>query len=315
MKALLWNSKEIVIDEIVKPQLSGDDSLVRVKLAGICNTDLEIIKGFMQFEGVLGHEFVGEVEESNNSSLIGKRVVCDINCACKKCHICLAGDFHHCQNRGVIGILNRNGAFTEYITVPTSNLHTVPENVSDEKAVLAEPIAAALEIIEQLQPQKNISACVIGDGKLGLIIATTLSHYGLRVTLVGRHPEREKIFETLNINFCSQLPQNTFPLVVEASGNPAGFSQFIEIVEPRGTMVLKSTYVDSFKFNPASIVINEINIIGSRCGPMDKAVALLNSNAVDFGFLIDRTYPLDEGQEAIKRASKRGVLKVLLKCS
>ncbi|MCP4411543.1 MAG: alcohol dehydrogenase catalytic domain-containing protein, partial [Gammaproteobacteria bacterium] len=161
--------------------------------AGICNTDLEIIKGFMQFEGILGHEFVGEVEESSNSSLIGKRVVCDINCACTKCQICQAGDFHHCQNRDVIGILNRNGAFTEYIIVPTSNLHTVPENVSDENSVLAEPIAAALEIIEQLQPQKNISACVIGDGKLGLIIATTLSHYGLRVTLV-ENTRKEKRF-------------------------------------------------------------------------------------------------------------------------
>lgn len=300
------------MEEVSKPEPSDGEALIKISKAGICNTDIEITNGYFQFEGTIGHEFVGVVEDAKESNWIGKRVVADINCACNNCSVCQKGDQHHCPNRTVLGILGRDGAMAEYLTVPVKNLVSVPKILSDNLAVFAEPVAAALEIQEQLELDKSEEICVIGDGKLGLLIALTLDTSGFNVHLLGRHPERVNRLDGFKGSYSKEAINKSYQTVVEATGNPAGFELAVNLTKPRGNLVLKSTYADGFKFNPAMVVVNELNIVGSRCGPIDKAIDMLSKAKLDPTKLIDEHFPLKDGEEAIKNASSKGTLKVIL---
>lgn len=312
MKALQWNGQEASVEQLNRPQPKKDEALVRVTCAGVCNTDIEITRGYLDFKGTLGHEFVGVVEETSDSSWVGKRIVCDINCACQTCQVCLAGDPHHCPHRSTVGIFKKDGAFAEYINVPIANLLPVPDSVSDEQAVFTEPLAAALEIQEQLDLKKDQPICVLGDGKLGLLIAMSLAAHDFSVTLIGHHKERESRLGGLPLTYSEMPPNHLFSTVIEATGNPQGFETAIKLTQPRGTIVLKSTYANGFHFDPTLIVVNEIRVQGSRCGPFDKALSLLKSAKLDPSLLIDHRYSLSDGPQALKQATTKGTLKVLI---
>lgn len=314
MKALQWDGSELRVKEVPRPQRSGDECLLRVLSAGVCNTDLEILRGYHNFHGTLGHEFVGVVEDSADGSLIGRAVVCDINCACGQCPVCRSGNPHHCPNRVTLGINGKDGAFAEYINVPRRNLLPVPESLAPERAVFAEPVAAALEIMEQVVCRPGGEVAVIGDGKLGLLITMCLADSGLDVMLIGHHPEKLPILEGYPVRFQDSAPERRFPLVVEASGNSNGFNTAVSLTAPRGTLVLKSTFAGGFEFNPAPIVVNEITLLGSRCGPMDKAVALLNAGRIKPERLLEKSFPLADAAAALEYAGRRGVLKVVIDC-
>lgn len=312
MQALQWDGSKLRINRVPVPVPADGEALVRVTRAGICNTDLEIIRGYYPFSGTLGHEFVGEVAEAPDPGLVGKRVVSDINAACHACVQCLAGNPHHCLNRTALGIKGHDGAFAEYLTTPVDNLVPVPDTLPDEAAVFAEPLAAALEIQEQVAFKPGSEVCVVGDGKLGLLITMSLTQAGLDVTLVGHHPDRAGRLALGEPAWCSAVPDRQFPVVVEATGSPAGFSDALGLTAPRGTLVLKSTYKAPLEFNPAPLVVNEITLVGSRCGPMAKAVALMASGAIDPAGLVEGEYPLAAGIEAVARANSKGTLKILL---
>jgi len=312
MNAIRFIQNQLILDNIPIPKPAKHEALLKVIQAGVCNTDLEIIKGYFSFTGTIGHEFVALVEESDDPSLIGKRVVCDINCACYQCTVCQQGNFHHCPNRTVIGIVGKDGAFAQYLTAPIKNLFIIPSQVTNEKAVFVEPLAAALEIGEQIDLTQKKEALVFGDGKLGLLIALSLEAQGVLVTLVGRHPERKKRFANTEIEYLLTPPDKTFGLVVEATGNPDGLELAISHTTPRGHLVLKSTYAESFSFNPSLLVVNEITLLGSRCGPFAKAIEFLEQGRVDPLGLIDERFSLLEGVAAIHKAQEKGVLKVLL---
>lgn len=312
MQALQWNGDSLRVNSLPVPAPAPDEALVRVTRAGICNTDLEIIRGYYPFHGTLGHEFVGVVEAAADGQLVGRRVVADINAACHQCTECLAGNPHHCRRRTALGIKGHDGAFAEYLTVPVENLVLVPDDLPDDAAVFAEPLAAALEIQEQVSLDPGLEVAVVGDGKLGLLITLSLAQAGLAVTLVGHHPERAAGLDLDAVDYLQAPPERTFPVVVEATGSPAGFDDALALTAPRGVLVLKSTYKAPLTFNPAPLVVNEITLVGSRCGPMAKAIALLAAGKIDPTALIEATYGLDDGVEAVGRANARGTLKVLL---
>ncbi|MCW5823255.1 MAG: alcohol dehydrogenase catalytic domain-containing protein [Cyanobacteria bacterium TGS_CYA1] len=312
MKALRFINGKLRIEEVPEPAAAQDVAVIKIERAGVCNTDLEILKGYHHFEGTIGHEFVGTVSDAQDKSLIGKRVVADINQACTKCDICKNGGMHHCPNRTVIGIVNKDGAFAEYLAARVSSLVEVPKDISLDKIVFAEPVAAALEIQEQLNLNTDNAICVIGDGKLGLLIAMTLDKSGYEVHLVGRHPERIERLANFRGTYQFSAPEKSYAVVVEATGNPQGFQTAMNLVRPRGHLVLNSTYAAPFEFNPSMLVVNEINVIGSRCGPMDKAVAQIASGKIDPSTLIDAQMPLEKGVEALAHAQEKGVLKVLI---
>ena len=316
VKALVFDGK-LELREMSLPTMGEKDALIRVTLGGVCMTDLEIVKGYMNFKGVLGHEFVGVVERSANPQLLGKRVVGEINVGCGHCEFCLKGLERHCYNRTCLGIFMRDGAFSEYITLPEANLHVVPENVSDEAAVFVEPLAAALEILEQIHVEPATQTLIIGDGRLGLLVSMVLRLTGCSITALGKHSEKLEMFEkqgaaTVKLEDVDKLGQK-FDLVVEASGSPSGWNTAIECVKPRGTIALKSTYHGEFSFNPAPLVINEISVVGSRCGRFAPALRLLKSGLVDPRMLITATYPLDEAVEAFEKARHGKNVKVIIK--
>ena len=312
MKALQWNGSNLTVNDVARPELRHGEVLVRVVSAGICNTDLEIIRGYYPFKGTLGHEFVGIIEQAPDTSLVGKRIVADINNVCQQCTMCQAGQAHHCLNRSALGIKGKDGAFAEYLTTPAENLVIVPDNVTNEQAVFAEPLAAALEIQEQVDFSKYGEAVVIGDGKLGLLICAGLAANGVKTTLIGHHPKRQALFKLPNITYAQSLPAKSFPVVIEATGNPSGFNNALALTQPRGTLVLKSTYSEPLVLNAGPIVVNELNIVGSRCGPMDKAVAMIAAGKLDPSCMVTKSYPLDEGVKAVGRAQEKGTLKILL---
>ena len=312
MKALQWNGAVLQVNEIAVPERNRSEVLLRVIRAGICNTDLEILRGYHAFHGTLGHEFVGIIEDSEDRSTIGQRVVCDINCACHACLTCTSGHPHHCPNRVTIGINGKDGAFAEFLTAPVRNLVPLPASLPLDVAVFAEPVAAALEILEQVPCQKGDAVAIIGDGKLGLLITMCLANYGLDVHLIGHHPERLAVLDGYPVRFYSSLPDRKFALVVEATGHDSGFSTAMAVIAPRGTLVLKSTYAHDFIFNPAPLVVNEITLLGSRCGPLDKAVALLESKKIKPVRLIAKSFPLADAVAAIDHAKQKGELKVLI---
>jgi len=294
------------------PQPAHDEALVRVLRAGICNTDLELVRGYYPFSGILGHEFVGVVESAGEWR--GARVCGEINAACGACAQCRAGRNTHCDRRTVLGIVNRNGAFAEYLTLPIENLHAVPEAVPDDEAVFTEPLAAALEITEQVQVRPSDTAVVIGDGKLGLLCAQVLALTGCRVWALGRHQNKIDVLAARGIQtaLVDEAPPVRADVVVECTGSAAGFDLARQFLRPRGTLVLKSTYAGLASVDLSRVVVDEITVIGSRCGPFAPALDLLARRLVDVRSLIHARYPLSQGLAAMERAQQPGVLKVIL---
>lgn len=312
MSALRFVGGELRLEERPRPKPAKGEALVRVMRAGVCNTDLEIVRGYMGFEGTLGHEMVGVVVAAGEGAerWVGARVVSDINLACGRCERCRDGDGHHCATREVLGILAKDGAFAEAVALPTAGLVPVPDEVSDDAAVFAEPLAAAFEIPAQL-PVSGARLLVLGDGKLGLLCAMVLAHEGADVTLGGRHDRKMAIAERVGVRRLGE-DEAPFDVVVEATGSPAGLREAQDRVRPRGTIVLKSTFAASPDLDTNRLVIDEVRLLGSRCGPMDRAVAALASGAIDPTPLIDGRYALSEGVAAVEHAGRRGTLKILL---
>ena len=315
MHALHWDGHTLRVQAGYPiPQATKDTAVVRVRLAGVCSTDLQILKGYMAFEGVPGHEFVGEIH-AGPSELMGKRVVGEINFACGKCELCLRGMARHCPTRQVMGILGADGSFAEYLAVPVANLHPVPDSVSDEEAVFTEPLAAAFEILEQIHVKPGTQAVIFGDGKLGLLCAFVLQENGARVTVVGRHDKKLELVRKAGvqgIQLSDWRPQQA-DLVVEATGSSTGLKVAIETVRPRATLVLKSTLAEEHANSLAPLVINEVTVVGSRCGPFPPALQALSHKHVPVSSLIEAAYPLAEGVQAVNHAAQRGALKVLLR--
>lgn len=322
MKAIYYNHG-LKIDEFTRPNVPAGEALIKVELAGICNTDIELCRGYMNFTGVLGHEFVGAVEElgpgaseEECSAWLGKRVVGEINCGCMTCEWCKKHDSRHCVPRTVLGIDRRDGVFAPYTVLPVRNLYEVPANVSNEAAVFTEPLAAAWEIIEQLHIDPSCRAAILGDGKLGLMAAMVLNLCGCKLTLVGKHKEKLAIAEKLGINTVmlnDYVPSFSEDIVVEATGSPDGLLSAMNSVRPRGTIVLKSTVAADSKLNLAPIVVNEITVLGSRCGPFAPALRSLGRGFIDPRPLISAVFPLERGLEAFEAAKSKNSIKVLIK--
>jgi threonine dehydrogenase-like Zn-dependent dehydrogenase len=288
---------------------------IRTTLAGICNTDLEVLRGYAQFQGVLGHEFVGIVDRAEDTALVGKRVVGEINASCGTCATCRAGRQTHCPDRTVLGIHGRGGVMAEYFCLPARHLHLVPDRVRDEEAVFAEPLAAACEILDQVHVHPSDHVVVLGDGKLGLLIAQVLALTGCELTVVGRHQKKLATLAARGIStrIGEQDLATGADLVVECTGRAAGFQAARRLVRPRGTLVLKSTYHGLVQADLSSLVVDEIQIVGSRCGPFPAALRLLAQGRVDVRLLIEAVYPLEDALVALEHAGHRGALKVLLR--
>lgn len=319
MKALRFENGQLNLADVAVPGREGE-ALVRVRVAGVCNTDLEIVRGYAGFEGTLGHEFVGEVERAPGApGLEGKRVVGEINAGCGRCQLCRAGDSRHCPRRTVLGIVGRDGAFAEYLQLPAVNLLPIPDEVPDERAVFTEPLAAACGVAERVKVETETRLAVVGDGKLGLLCAQALKvTTGAGVTLVGRHDNKLEIVRERGVRTVrsDELPasfERAFDVAVEASGSAAGFETALRLLRPRGTLVLKSTFHGTTELNAAPVVVDEISIVGSRCGRFKPALELLRRGAVETDALITDEFPLSEGPRALARAAKPGVLKVLLR--
>ncbi|AFZ60235.1 alcohol dehydrogenase catalytic domain-containing protein [Anabaena cylindrica FACHB-243] len=314
MKGLWLENNQLQLrTDIPIPKPPEGEALVRVLCAGICNTDLELLRGYYPYTGIIGHEFVGVVEQGADN-LINKRVVGEINAVCGYCRFCRRGQPTHCENRTVLGIVNRNGAFAEYLCLPVENLHPVPENVSTEAATFTEPIAAALEIQQQVQLCGDDRVLVVGDGKLGQLVAQTLALTGCNLLVVGRHREKLVNLEARGIktSLVDAVTDRAFDISIDCTGNPEGFAIARRALRPRGTLVLKSTYAGNLSLDASSLVVDEITLIGSRCGPFTPALELLATKQVDVEPLINAYYPLNEGLAAIEKAQTKGVLKILL---
>ena len=295
------------------PEPAADEALIKVIRAGICNTDIELIRGYYPFRGVLGHEFVGIVEDGP-FHLHGKRVVGEINTACGHCRYCLNTQPTHCENRTVLGIVGRNGAFADYLTLPVTNLHVIPDTLPTDRAVFTEPVAAALEIQQQTRIDANNRVLVVGDGKLGLLVAQTLALTGCDLLTIGRHSDKLEILQHQGIATATAdaVGERDFDLAVECTGNPEGFELARRALRPRGTLVLKSTYAGDLNINASALVIDEITLIGSRCGPFDRALDILATDRIQVEPLIHDRYSLEQGTEAFHHARKRGTLKILI---
>jgi threonine dehydrogenase-like Zn-dependent dehydrogenase len=315
MQALVWDGHKICATGHDRPAAPPGWAVVRVRLAGICNTDLEILKGYMGFRGVLGHEFVGVVDEGP-SAWLGRRVVGEINFACGTCAACREALGRHCAARQVMGILGADGSFAEYVAVPVTNLHAVPDDVSEEAAVFTEPLAAAFEILEQLTLRPGETCTVLGDGKLGLLVAQVLHQSGARVLAVGNHLKKLAILSRRGIatSLSGDWSREPSDVVVEATGSTTGFALALSVTRPRGRLVLKSTLAENAALSLAPVVINEVTVVGSRCGPFAPALRALREGTVDVRSLISARFPLADGPRALRRAAERGVLKVLLEC-
>ena len=331
MRALVYANNSLSFERhYPNPVLKEGEALIRVLQAGICNTDLEIIRGYMAFQGVLGHEFVGIVEAVHEgpgatalTTLIGKRIVGEINAACHRpdCLYCQRGMPTHCPNRTTLGIVNRDGAFADYLVLPTRNLHLVPDNVSDEEAVFVEPLAANFEMLEQVHFKPTDSVVILGDGKMGQLAAQVLTLSGCEVMMVGKHEEKLALAAQRGVHTYVLADAEHFALengrhadmVVECSGSAQGLEMALRLVRARGTVILKSTVADISKLHLAPIVINEIRVQGSRCGPFAPALRALSQKLVDVRPLISARYSLDEGLAAFQHAAQKGVLKVLVR--
>lgn len=287
---------------------------MRTQLAGICNTDLEIVQGYAGFRGILGHEFVGVVDQAEEAELVGCRVVGEINAGCGVCDYCLAGQQRHCPSRTVLGIRGRNGALATFFCLPAANLHPVPEGVPDEVAVFTEPLAAACEVLEQVHVHPSDRVIVLGDGKLGLLVAQVLALTGCDLTVVGRHEEKLAILAAQGIP--TRLGEagisGRADVVVECTGSAEGLGTAHKLLRPGGTCVLKSTFHGLAEVDLSGLVVDEVQLIGSRCGPYPAALRLLEQRRVDVESLIEASYPLDQAPAALAHAGRRGALKVLV---
>lgn len=314
MNALVYAEGSLrFVEDYPKPVPGPGEALVRVLLAGICATDLEIVKGYMGFSGVPGHEFVGIVEKGSDT-LRGRRVVGEINIGCGHCDYDSAGLQRHCPKRSVLGILAKQGAFAEYLTLPETNLHPLPDAITDEQGVFVEPVAAAFEILEQLDIGDWDSVCVLGDGRLGLLVAQVLSRVAGSLLAVGRHADKLAMLDSLGVETATQplTRSRRFDFVIDCTGDAHGLEQAAGLVRPRGTIVLKTTVAGERRFDFNQLVIDEVSLVGSRCGPFPPAIAALAEGHVEVSPLIDRVFPLDEGIEAFDYAVRAGATKVLL---
>jgi threonine dehydrogenase-like Zn-dependent dehydrogenase len=313
MRALYFDGDDARVTDAPLPEPSEDNAVVRVSLAGICNTDLEIVKGYMGFRGILGHEFVGVVDEGP-SEWLGQRVVSEINFSCQRCPMCQENLQRHCASRRVMGILDADGAFAERVRVPVANLHIVPENVPDEAAVFTEPLAAAFEILSQVEVVPGGDCLVLGDGKLGLLVAQALDAAGARVLAVGNHPEKLSILAGRGIETVEarDWTPDPMPLVVEATGSGEGFDLALAATRPLGTLVLKSTVAERRAIDLAPLVINEIQVVGSRRVPFPPALSALETDAIDVGALISERVSLRNADDGHRRANDPDIIKILI---
>jgi threonine dehydrogenase-like Zn-dependent dehydrogenase len=313
MQALWLENNKIDLRDLPQPR-KPNEALIKIRKAGICSTDLELVKGYYPYAGILGHEFVGEVVEAPEISWIGQRVVGEINVVCNQCEQCLNGRSTHCENRTVLGIVNRDGTFAEYTQLPIANLHRIPASVPDEMAVFTEPLAAALEIQQQIQIKLTDRVLLVGAGRLGQLIAQSLALTGCDLRVVARHAHQQNLLMARGIKIIAEeeIQPWRWDVVVEATGSPGGFSLARKAIRPRGKLVMKSTYKGELSVNFSSIVVDEINIIGSRCGPFEPALRLMESRQVDPTVLIAAEFKLEEALKAFERAAETGVLKVLV---
>lgn len=303
------------VRETPLPERPEGFALIRLLHGGICNTDLELQRGYYGFSGIPGHEFVGEVIAADSKDLVGRRVVGEINLACNACSWCRRGMGRHCPARTVLGIVRHPGAFREFLTLPESNLHVVPDSIPAEIAVFTEPVAAACEILDQVQIPCSSPVAVLGDGKLGLLVAQVLQANGYRVHQFGRHPEKLRIAAQTGVTTeirGENLPEAEYQYVVDATGSQAGLHAAIRMVEPRGTIIMKSTVHGEIPLNAAPVIVNEITLVGSRCGRFEPALELLRLGAIDVTSMISERMMLADAPRAFDRAAQRGVMKVLL---
>ena len=315
MRALYWDERELTLQSAYGvPRSDPRHALIKVHLAGVCSTDLQIFNGYMGFKGVPGHEFVGSVVEGP-SEFVGKRVVGEINFGCGQCDACRRDLSRHCPNRSVMGIVNADGAFADYLSVPVENLHLVSDNISDEEAVFTEPLAAAFEILTQIQLDPGDDVLVLGDGKLGNFCAQVLRLTGAKITALGKHADKLALIKKAGVRtiLLSDWQAKSFDVVVEATGSASGFELALSAVRPRGTLVLKSTIAGNHQTSLAPVVINEINVIGSRCGPFSDALAALAVKQIAVTPLIEKVYSLDDGVAAMTHAARPGARKILLR--
>jgi len=315
VKALWLEAKALSVRDVPVPDAAAcGEALIRVRLSGICGTDLELTRGYYPYTGVLGHEFVGEVIESPDGEWLGARVVGEINAACTTCPTCRAGRPTHCEARTVLGIVNRDGAHAEYLTLPLANLHRVPDSVSDDAAVFTEPLAAAVEILQQVHIAPTDRVLLIGAGRLGQLVAQVLALTGAELHVVARHALQRALLRARSIPTCAEedVAARAYDVVVEATGSPSGLDLARRALRPRGTLVLKSTYAGEVTLDLSPFVVDEITVVGSRCGPFAPALRLLERGDVDPTPLVAERYPLEDAVEAMDRAAQRGVMKVLL---
>ena len=316
MRAVVFDNELKLVKDYKNPIPKAGEALIKTKMVGICNTDYEITLGYMGYKGVIGHEFVGVVENCDDKSLIGKRVVGDINCGCGECDWCKKDLHRHCPNRQTLGIWQKDGCFSDYFTLPVKNLLEVPNNVPDEQAVFVEPLAAALEILEQIHIQPIQKVLVLGDGKLGIITALALNASGLDITLIGKHQEKLDIAKAQGVKTCLLSDLNVkkeWDVVVEATGSITGFETSIALVKPRGTLVLKSTIVASKEFNFSSLVVDEVTIVGSRCGRFKPALRMLEQGRIDLRPLISEIYDVENVIDAFEANKRKDTVKILVK--
>ena len=313
MKALWLENRAVSLREVPVPDSDGE-ALIRVSLSGICGTDLELVRGYYPFTGVLGHEFVGEVVDSPDPDWLGSRVVGEINSACGTCPTCRAGHPTHCEDRTVLGIVNRDGAHAEFVRLPLANLHRVPDAVNNDAAVFTEPLAAALEILQQVHIAPTDRVLLVGAGRLGQLVAQVLALTGAELEVVARHALQRALLRDRDIATVrdGDVTPRSYDVVVEATGSPSGLALARSALRPRGTLVLKSTYAGEVTLDLSSFVVDEITVVGSRCGPFAPALRLLERGDVDPTCLIAERYPLADGVAAMECAQQRGVLKVLL---
>jgi threonine dehydrogenase-like Zn-dependent dehydrogenase len=318
MRALEFDGQLNFRADYPDPAPSAGESIVRVRLAGICGTDIELTRGYMAFRGVPGHEFVGEVAASSNRAMLGRRVVGEINAGCGRasCRWCRGAMTRHCPERTVLGILGRDGAFAEFLKLPDANLIAIPDSIADELAVFIEPLAAAYEIFEQTHLARDRTIAVLGDGRLGATVALALLAEEHRPVVLGRHREKLARIAALGLETRPEAEvTGKFEVVVDCTGKSAGLARAIELVQPRGTIILKSTAAAGAELNLAPIVINEITVIGSRCGRFAPAVAALKTGRLDLRPLIDGEFPLADWRSAFDAAGNSDAFKILLRPS
>ena len=313
MRALKLNGVLEYLNNVPVPEADRDQALLRMIRAGICNTDLELAKGYMNFSGILGHEFVAMVEDGPHE-WIGKRVVGEINVADGECEFCQRGIPSQCSNRVTVGIDRHDGAFADYMALSSTNLHVVPDNVTDDEAVFVEPLAAALQVLEAVHISPRDRVIVVGIGKLGSLVAQVLRLTGADVVGLVRREKQTRLLEKWGIPYAvrEDLQDRSAQVVVDCTGTSDGFATSLDLVKPRGTIVLKSTYTGIPQADLTRIAVDEVRVIGSRCGPFDAALRLLDAGIVDVLSLIDARYPIEQSMEALEHAAQNGMLKVLL---